>query len=284
MARRSPYANPDVEDSVLDIDAAFRESFRKISARLTKLIRDIKRGQGVKYGDAATAAKIRRLILQLENEMNEAGFDDILSEQRIALRSMTKAIIDEAKDLDLPDTFSVAEKEQIKLLRSGSHHRLIMHRRKAASELEQILVRSATANVDTDDVVQAIARNLEITETQARTEAERTIATFHTQTRVERSTRAGVKWFLYRGPQDSRNRNFCAHFVGTRVTIEILARHAGRFDRDPKFVPVAAWLGTYNCRHELVPLVTEERIAQYKIGPLPPGASRRVEQPKKKAA
>lgn len=284
MARRRPYANPDVENSVLDIDDAFRKSFRKISARLKALIRDIKRGQGVRYGDAATASKIRAMIFELEKEMADAGFADILKEQRAALTRMTNAVVAEAGELGFSGEFSAAEKNQIKLLRTGSHRRLLLLRSKAASDLEQILVRSATANVDVDDVVQAIADKLDVTETQARTEAEKVVSSFHTQTRVERATRAGVEWFLYRGPQDSRNRNFCSHFVGTRVTVAILARHAGRFDRDPKFIPVSAWLGTYNCRHELVPLVTEARIMRYPIGPLYPGASRHVAKPEKKAA
>lgn len=264
---RDPYASPEVESAVLDIEESFRAAFRKIAIQLRKLVRHIKAGQGVRYSDAVVAAKIRALIFELEHEMNAAGFGDVLKGQRAALKRLSKSVLDEATGLGLPSIFSDAEKGQIDLLRDGAHHKLIMLRHKAASELEEILIRSATANVDVDDVVHAISRRLDITETQARTEAEKTIAAFHTQVRTEHADKAGVKWFLYRGPLDDRTRLFCAHFAGTRVTIAILEKHAGSYDRNPGRVPVAALLGDYHCRHELVPLPDPKTWKQYPIGP-----------------
>ena len=77
----------------------------------------------------------------------------------------------------------------------------------------------------------------------------------------------GLEWFWYAGPDDSVTRPWCAKFVGTRVTAEILQAHANDADRGSQpSAPITTWLGGYNCRHQLVPLLPNV-INQYPEGP-----------------
>ncbi len=178
---------------------------------------------------------------------------------------MASVILKESKHLGISADFDKEEIKQIKKLLSGSHKKLLKLRGEIAGDLEKVLIRQAVG-ADIEDVINKMSIKLRGSVTNASTEAEKIVAAFHTQTRVDHSEKNGVKWFWYRGPRDDRNRDFCARFVGTRVTKAILAKHATSYGRKG-LTPVYAYLGEYNCRHELVPLPNPKSLKKYPIGP-----------------
>ena len=123
------------------------------------------------------------------------------------------------------------------------------------------------------DLVGSIRNRIESTKLQAMRTAADVTSQFHTQTRVEHFD-SPERWWLYDGPRDERNRDFCAHFVGTRVTIAKLNTYSMRYDRKHP-LPPSIGLGGWACRHELVPL-TEKTKDKYPEGPLSPGRARTV--------
>jgi hypothetical protein len=277
MARK-PYANQDLEGSILNIEAGFEQAFRKILSRLRAKLKKIKAGQGVSKTDALVASKIKSMIHALEDEINRAGFKKILATQGKEMKRIASVILKESKSLGLED-FDKSEIKQIKKLIDGSHKKLLKMRGEIAGDLEKVLIRQSVG-ADFEDVINAMSLKLRGSVTRASTEAEKIVAAFHTQTRVEHSEKNGVKWFWYRGPQDGRNRDFCARFVNTRVTVAILEKHSTSYGRSG-LTPVYAYLGEYNCRHELAPLPNPKSHAKYPIGPRGAAAAQPTAQPTK---
>ena len=60
---------------------------------------------------------------------------------------------------------------------------------------------------------------------------------------------AGAKRFLYAGPEDSRNRPFCAERVNKSFSIAEI----DGWDNQ-QGIPANVYLGGYGCRHWLVPV------------------------------
>ncbi len=92
------------------------------------------------------------------------------------------------------------------------------------------------------------------------------ISVLETDIRLETADSRGVKWFWYAGPRDPGNRDWCSHFVDTKVTKEILDKFSDSFGRGRQPRPASIWRGGYNCRHRLVPLVGD-RAKKFEVGP-----------------
>lgn len=264
---REQYANPRLEQSARRIEDGFQKAYRKILKRLRQRVKAIKAGQGTSKGDALVAAKMRSFVLELEAEIDAAGYKLLYARQGNEIKRLADEVAREARKLGIDASFSQDEKAKISLLTRGAHRRLSFMRTKIASDLEQVLIHSVTGEIDTEDIIANISDRLDVSQSAARAEAEKAVAAFHAQTRAEHSEANGVRWFWYRGPQDDRTRDFCGHFVGTRVTMDILDKYAGSYGRNPGLLPVYAYLGGYNCRHELVPLPGEKAWLQYPVGP-----------------
>jgi hypothetical protein len=151
------------------------------------------------------------------------------------------------------DHFSDVSEEQIRSLKDGIRRGMLDFERRVASELEALVRGSLTGQLNLDKLAKTIQTQMDLREDQVQTMMSTSLSAFHRQTRAEHAQEAGVVWFLYDGPRDDRNRDFCAHFVGTRVTIQILRKYADRFGRNPKLIPVEVLLGGHRCRHELMP-------------------------------
>jgi hypothetical protein len=60
---------------------------------------------------------------------------------------------------------------------------------------------------------------------------------------------AGVDQWLYMGPKDAKNREFCARHAGKTYTTAEVAK----LDNGTKLMPVSKYGGGWNCRHILIP-------------------------------
>lgn len=271
---RTPYVNPDVEKAVQAIERRFEDSLRDLDLYLNQQIGKLNTQGGILVHDADNVRDIRRLLDRLQLEVREAGFGSILDTQAQQLRNLADKIIAEGDKLGLGrDKFRPLTGQNVKMLIKNAHRRLVETEVKISREVEDILARSSMGNVRWQDIADRIHDRLDLkTQRQAITKTFDQVASFHTQIRVEHfedrdeeGNIRGAEWFLYDGPKDERNRDFCAHFVGKRVTMELLNQYADQFGRRHPLPPSVS-LGGYGCRHDLVPLMTEQAVAQYEIG------------------
>ncbi len=286
---RKPYANAAVNSAVRKLDKEYADAFEQLRVYLERELAKLNRDGQLLVKDRFNIRMINKTILpELQRKARELGFGDVIKAQTDELKGLAKEVLREAYDLpDAANKFLATTGENIKSLMLDGQRAVVSTESKVARELESILRRSG--NVRWDDLVGSISEKLNTTARNAMNEAASTMATFHTQTRVEhfedRDSKGhirGVKWWLYDGPRDERNRNFCSHFVGTRVTIAILNQHNHRFDRKHP-LPASISLGGYQCRHELIPLPTPEMYNKYMIKPMV-GLAPAKPKPKKKAA
>ena len=86
-----------------------------------------------------------------------------------------------------------------------------------------------------------------------KTEVNTALRSFNRLVTVAQAEDLGIELFLYDGPLDERTRPFCEEHVGKAYTLEQL----NELDNG-QGLPVAVYLGGYNCRHELLPITAEQ--------------------------
>jgi hypothetical protein len=261
---RVPYSSPLVESAVVDLDKKFKDAFENLKKEIRKQVQALNRDGQVLVRDRFNMARIREIVNQLKQTARDTGFGDVLDSSANSLVKMAEGVLDEAGGHGLPAQFSQTTGADLENLITGTQRAILHHETTVARDIERILLRSATGSTDWKDLVDRIESQMDIRRDQALTTAQDAVSTFHTHTRVTHFEEAGVEWFLYDGPRDARNRDFCSRFVRTRVTMEILNEHS--IERSHP-LPASISLGGWNCRHELVPLVTQQQINRWPIGP-----------------
>jgi len=281
---RSPYTNPAVESAVRKLEREYGDAFRRLRVYLERALAKLNRDGKLLVRDRFNVHHINSVLNELQATARELGFGDVIKTQTKELRGLTKAILKEAQELKGATKFSALTGETIKAMMMDAQRVVIGEEAAVSRQLEFMLRRSLTGNVEWMDLVGQLQTQLKLTETQAITKSLDVVSSFHTSTRVEHfeardadGTITGVEWWLYAGARDDRNRDFCAHFVGTRVTTAILDSYADQYGRKHP-APPSMSLGGYGCRHELVPLPMEEQWGKYREGPIAPGASREVKK------
>lgn len=270
MARKK-YSNPSVESAISRTERLWDDAFGQLEKYLLREAGKLNRKGGILMKDRFNIQTINDEILpSLLVRAREAGFGDVMREHARRCIDLTKDVLAESGRLGLPETLSATTGESAKALITETRGFVADRERGIARDIEMILRRSVTGNVKWDDLVKSISSTMGTRMNQARVETANVLSRFHNDIRVQHFENRGpdgeirgTGWFLYDGPRDVRNRDFCAAFVGTRVTIEILDAHAVRLGRGNRPGPMP-W---YECRHELVPLVDKEDIERYQIGP-----------------
>lgn len=264
------FTNPDVERAAENIRRKFEAAFAEVERYLLAELGKLDRKEGILEGDAFNVARITNLLAELQAQLRAAGFGDLFKAQAAELRDLAGSVLAEAEEHGLPEEFTATTGQALGLLIRNAESELLATETTVARELEDLLARSAMGGVRWVDLAQAIAKKLDIHLSRAMAKATSTMASFHTQARVgyfsqpDEDGEPLAEWWLYDGPEDSRNRDWCGHFVGTRVTLEILDAHAESFGRTWP-IPPRYSLGGPNCRHELIPLLDD--FEQYEIGP-----------------
>lgn len=273
MARK-PYANEDVDAATKKIQAEVAKAMERLFAELKAQLSDLERDEGNLARTYDNARALNNILDGLEETMRRVGFDDISERQIALMRELSDDVLREAKRLGFDKGFDAVTKEDITTLLNGNLRAIEALEREGAQGLERLLAKSLTGRLGWNDISDKMMQELNRLDDKTSLQLSASIAGFHTQVRTEYFSQEGedgeplVTWWLYDGPSDERNRNFCAHFVGTRITLEDLDEHADEFDRDFT-APPSVSLGGYNCRHQLIPLVDPEVIKSYPRGPKP---------------
>ena len=79
------------------------------------------------------------------------------------------------------------------------------------------------------------------------------VSAYNRMIQLEQARVKGIDRFLYAGPKDERNREFCAQ----RVNLIFTKAQIATWDNG-QGLPADIYCGGYNCRHELVPVRQNE--------------------------
>lgn len=258
-----------IQKSIADeIAMILRELERDLRADMADLSRD---GDKIER-TVENARKLRAIIDGLRGRIEGEILSKLEGVQSDALSSLVDAVLSEADQLGIDGGLDAITQEDIRLLMDGNIKVLESMAKNWEVGIERILARSITGTVEWGDLTARLGATIETTGEVSSTVVASAIAGFHTQVRTEYFDQEDedgnplVTWWLYYGPDDARTRDFCSHFVGTRVTLEQLDQFSDDFDRTFP-APPSVSLGGYNCRHELIPLVDQEDIDRYPIGP-----------------
>jgi hypothetical protein len=267
---------PDALPSELRVAQAIRDAFAQIKSYLTNLIGEYDAKDGALERDSFNLSRLSALLPQLKGHLEELGFSDIKDVELAELEALYVATIEEINAIphygklgeeNISQDWKATSDQALDLVLSGAANETLRLRDDLASQLEAILVRTvmsgATKITDLIDEIQARA---DMTMNQAITLAATTIHAFSRQMTISAGEETGIEWFLFTGPEDNRTREWCAHFVGTRVTVEILDDYFNQWGHEDQPGPVEAYLGGYNCRHRLVPLAGSF-VDKYPEGP-----------------
>lgn len=273
VVARDPFGNQDVEAAAADLERKMGAAFANLEQYLLKQLGALNSEGGVLKADAFNVARVTELIDRLQEETRRAGFGGLFDSQAKALRSIAQSVLDEASEHGLPEEFTKTTGQGLQLLMRAAEQDLFASEAEVARELEQVISRSVMGSVEWVDLAAAVKGRLDLTLRQAMTKTMDTLQSFHTTARTSYFGEPGeggkggkplVTWWLYDGPEDERNRDWCAHFAGTRVTLEVLNKHAASYGRNHPLPPSIS-LGGYNCRHDLVPLFGD--LEEYDVGP-----------------
>lgn len=259
------YSIPDAYES--RVTDSLRRAFTNMRAYLLDQLDELQWSNGMLEHSAFNVAQIESVIDSLRDEAEKLGFGDAVDAELDSMKGIIDMIRDEAQDtFDRFDGFTDATQAMTSSLLRKTSRAMWSVPDVVANDIEDILVGSTTGTLRMGTAVKAISGKLDIRQDQAVTLASSSLTNFHRQVRTTNGDEAGIKWWLYDGPKDQVNRHFCLALVGKRYTLEQLERLKGSFKRDEKLIPVATWLGGYNCRHHLVPL-QGPAVSRYKIGP-----------------
>jgi hypothetical protein len=245
---------------------AIDRTFRKLQQYVLDLLDELEGDGALLKTDVFNINRADRLIDKLRAELGSLGFNDVIDAELESLKEMITAIKKEGGELGIGSEFSDTSNELIRSLFRRSSTATFNVAQQVAQELDDLVHDSIMGQVDFKQITRALQTKLGFRQDQMHSLVSSTLHNFTRQVRATHAAEAGVEWFLYDGPQDTANRDFCAHCVGRRFTRDMLESMAGEFGRSPKLIPVSIWLGGYRCRHELVPLVDAKDIRLYEIG------------------
>uniref|UniRef100_A0A6H1ZFD7 Uncharacterized protein n=1 Tax=viral metagenome TaxID=1070528 RepID=A0A6H1ZFD7_9ZZZZ len=245
---------------------AVDRTFRRLQSYFLDLLDELEGDGALLKTDVFNINRADRLIEKMRAELGQLGFNEVIDAELDSLKEMITAIKSESEDLGIGKQFSDTSQEMIRSLFRRSSTATFNVAHQVAQDLDDLVHDSITGMVDFPQITRALVNKLKFRQDQMHSLVSSTLHNFTRQVRTNNARESGVEWYLYDGPQDTINREFCAHCVGRRFTLEMLEGMAGSFGRSLKLVPVAVWLGGYRCRHELVPLVDAKDLKQYEIG------------------
>lgn len=247
--------------------ASLGKSFKTMERKLTAILIGIKHDEDdLLVRDVANINKTNKLLDRLNKEMSKEA-KAIYESQISGLKKITKAILQESQDIGMSSRLFEVTKEEAKAFMTGITEDMAASFEGALQEANDLIRGSVSGTLNFEKASEAISNKLDIRLHQAETLASTSLMNFQRSIMTTQADEADVEWFAYLGPNDTHTREFCSRLEGKRYTLQQLEALSGSYGRNPGLIPVSMWLGGYDCRHRLAPLVDDKDIQRYKIGP-----------------
>ena len=196
--------------------------------------------------DAAALANSARVVRQIEEALTGKG-----------LPLVADVIVDRAQRAIaavVPSDFAPNAWPEVQAILSGQTAEVASVFASAADEMRIAINEGTTRGGSLDAVLSAVAERLDVTLSKAASAVDAAIMASGRRAVVAAAKETGLDLvYLYVGPDDGKNRDFCKALVGKAVTPSLFARL-----NNGQNLPAADFCGGYNCRHSWAPLPLDE--------------------------
>ena len=231
-----------------DLEELRKRIEREIRRLLASL--DTARGSDKLIGDKdalATAVKVRRQVVALLNERGYGAVVDVTTARALqAAEAVTKG-----------NTLPAGAKEELQRIVSGQTAEVADVFGAAADEMRRAVNAGIASGGSLADLTELVAQRLEVATVRAQAAVDAAVMASGRRSLMMAAEATGIDYvYLYVGPTDGKNRDFCSALVGKAVTKARMARLVNE-----QGLPVRDFCGGYNCRHSWSPIPREEAIA-----------------------
>lgn len=237
-----------VEQNIDRLDRKAAQLTIKVERIATRIERRIRRDLDQAVG-RRDVRRVLRISADLERELRAVGlneltgsisrlYGEIMGEVRDVFRSNSIAFALGDGDLDYAEAQTAADFQLVASRLSGY-----------IAKIRSQVLRTTFAGGDPAQLDAIFDSNKATLTKSLETDVINTSQAFRNAVTFKKSADEGVTSFLYDGPADDKNREFCAEHVGKTYT---LAEIEGM--ENDQGGPALTDLGGYNCRHEWRPV------------------------------
>lgn len=239
--------------------AVLEEAARSILLRVRAALEQLAEDDG-RLEVRSNAREVRSLIDQLRRIARREGADVVLELLAAELPDQVEADLRRA-GVEALDDFAPRIADTLDRLFRGEEERIAAVFDRAASEVASALRRAVVTGQDLDGAISAVAKKLDTTFGRAATAVDTAVAGFSRAavttaiTEIDEEIEGDTLGAVYLGPEDGKNRPFCAAHVERWYTVAEIQAMQPDPGQPP---PVAVFAGGYNCRHEWVPTLRSD--------------------------
>lgn len=244
------------------LEALRRQVTREIERLLLRL--DTERGSSSLQSDQAALETLSRVRLQITAALNEAtrgvlglGVDGV---DRAAIASL------KGYQSILPADFTPDSTAILARVRAGTLDEIPAAFAKGADAIGIAMRAGVTSAAPLDSVIEAVSNSVSTSFSRAQSAVDTAIVAAGRSGLVEaaRVAQQGIRMtedrivYLYLGSEDGKTRPFCKAHLGQCYSLGALDGE----DNGQGLRPTSVFLGGYNCRHSLAPMLLSEAKAR----------------------
>lgn len=212
------------------------------------------------------AVRIRSQVFEL---LREDGAPVVLSVAEVASQQAADAVLTPRRargpagdGVAVGASFAPEAKASIRLTVSGALDDIPAVFDGAADKIRQAIDRGVNTSSSMRDLEAEVRGILDVTVDQSRVAVEAAVRGARQQALVIQAERGSIETgeetgYLYDGPEDDKNRDFCEEHIGRVYTRQAL----DRLDNG-QGLPVMPYCGGWRCRHRLSPILIEDALAE----------------------
>lgn len=207
----------------------------------------------------ATAVRVRQQVLTLLEQRGGAVVDEME-------RAMAQAAQEVARSVDL-GPFDADAMKTLEEIARGQTDEVITTFRDGRARIGVAMRAGLTTQAELGELIDQVAREIETTFAKAQSAVDAAIMGAGRSVTLRAGSDAASEAgepvvFRVVGPSDGKTRDFCRAVVGRCFSADALER----LDNGDQPRPVSIYLGGYNCRHSLAPmLLSDAEAAGYDV-------------------
>jgi hypothetical protein len=209
--------------------------------------------------NAAKTHAIVSLQRGLQAQLNRLGYEGIIKGFIGEYDASQKFALQTLKAMNLPEArLAPIDEKSLAALKASDYTYLVNLGGSTIRAVATGVVQNALTRTPRSSMIDNIASTLDLSlRGRAATYADTALVSYDRRTAMAHWEAAGIKTYLYRGPRDVKNREFCEKYAGKVFTlgeIKALDLELPLYSTRP-LLPCIVFGGGWNCRHVFTPVV-----------------------------
>lgn len=257
-----------VEKLEKEIERDLLLTLQAMRSYLGEQLKDLHEEKGLSVRDQFNIARVDSLVRTMDAQLMNSGYNRAILDMLEGLQVLSNQIKEKyTKEQATAEHYSSENEAAITMLMQDAQSDMLKISKMESEALSGFIRKAVLGGGKISDMLYQVEHQLEVSYNQALTVAVTAMYSFNQMVTIDVCEPLGVEWYAYIGPLDKSTREWCRHWDGCRGKIEDFEATADQWGRESQPNPVRYWRGGYNCRHELVPLITDKQIESYPIGP-----------------